>query len=77
MDLDRETVNEIRAILGRNCVVEVTVAFYDSSDDALEPIDIGATIDFDAGTPPADQQAYFEEMLDSLRDVFRNVSTPE
>ncbi|MBM3462063.1 MAG: hypothetical protein FJX76_08185 [Armatimonadetes bacterium] len=72
MEIDPETLQEIRAILKRDCVVEVTVAFFDQSegDDALDPIDIASTVDLDAGTPAAIKRQQFNEMLDTLKDLF-------
>ncbi|NDD31287.1 MAG: hypothetical protein EB084_23805 [Proteobacteria bacterium] len=75
MQLDPETLEEIRAILGRDCVVEVTVTFYDNSDDAREPIDIGATALFDERTPSAEVREELGAMLDSLRDVFGTLTS--
>jgi hypothetical protein len=74
VDLDPQTVKDIQAILGRDCVIEVTVAFYDNSEDALEPTDIGATLELDAGTPAAEQREQFGEMLDSLRSLFARLA---
>lgn len=74
MQLDPETIEEIRAIIGRDCVIEVTVAFYDNSDDAREPVDIGATVEFDAATPAAEIRGEMSAMLDSLKDVLGTIA---
>jgi len=77
MKLDKETIGEIRAILGRDCIVEVTIAFYDNTGgpDALEPVDVGTTADFEKDTPPVEQQAALDEMIESLRDVLRTLTS--
>ncbi len=75
MELDMETQDEIRAILARQCVVEVTVTFYDEADgsEQLEPVDIGTTLEFDAETPPATQEKEFHELLGSLGGILTGV----
>ena len=78
MAIEAELLDEIRAILGRNCIVEVTVTFFDETEDgALEPVDISESLEFDADTPPAAREQEFKELLGSLGDVFREASEPK
>jgi hypothetical protein len=78
MRIDSETLEEIRAVLRRDCVIEVTVTFYDNSDDRpLEPVDIASTLEFEAGTPLEDMQPEFRDMLTTLQDVFAKVDDPQ
>lgn len=74
IQLDPETIEEIRTILKRDCVIEVTVAFYDTSDSPREAIDIGATLELDAQTPAAEVREDLGELLDSLRDVIGHLT---
>lgn len=77
MELDADTANEIRAILARDCIVEVTVTFYDDSENGgsvLEPIDIGTTADFERNTPSTIQRASLDELIESLRGIFHRLT---
>jgi len=70
MQIDPETLTEIRAILKRDCVVEVTVTFFDQSEsDPLDDVTVDCSVDFDGGTPLAEQQEELAIMLDSLKEI--------
>lgn len=75
MQLDPETIQEIRDIIGRDFIVEVTVTFYDNSEEATESVDIGATAEFDKGTPTAEIRGEMSAMLDSLKDLVGTIAT--
>ena len=77
MAIEPELLDEIRAILKRECAVEVTVTFYDESDgEPLDPIDISESVEFDPDTPHEEREREFNELLGSLTVVFREASRP-
>lgn len=79
MEIDPETLNEIQAILKRECAVEVTVAFFDDTEgeDALEPVDIACTLEFEPGTAVSEMRQELSAMLDSLKGVMDGMEEPK
>ncbi len=74
MELDPETAREIRAILARDCVVEVTVTFFDeSTKEPLEAVDVGTSLQLAAGDSAEEKRAEVEALIGSLGELLRRV----
>lgn len=76
MELDAETRKEITAILARDCVVEVTIAFYDTSE-VLEPTDIATTIEFEANTPVAEMREDLAALVEEVGRMLGTLTSPD
>ena len=73
MQLDAQTLQEIRTLLARDCDVEINVIFHDRREggEAVEPVEISAYAELDADMTDEERLEELSMALDDLKDVLR------